>query len=220
MHPAQASLGGVGRSRVWWLRLVQSVWMRRGSAVPAVPGTGTVIMVIVVLPGHRHRALGEDPRLPSAPGLTLNGEVSWSTSGPLRIAGTLVASMKGEDLTATVAGSYTNASAWSFEAALRSPTGVRVGGLFTLSTLEGSVTARSAATVPATAPRSLTARYLDSLASKPDATPRQNEPTRKAAAPCASSRADRAPECNRPPPTAGDRRPPPGIELSPGAGTR
>lgn len=75
-----------------------------------------------------------------APGVTLDGEVSWSTSGPLRIAGTLVASVKGEDLTATVAGSYTNASDWSFDAALRSQTGFRVGGLFTLSTLEGSVT--------------------------------------------------------------------------------
>ena len=31
---------------MWWLRLAQSVWIRRGSAVPVVPGTGTVIMVI------------------------------------------------------------------------------------------------------------------------------------------------------------------------------
>ena len=75
-----------------------------------------------------------------APGLKLDGEVSWSTSGPLRIAGTLVASVKGEDLTATVAGSYTNARNWSLDAALRSQTGFRVGGLFTLVTLEGSVT--------------------------------------------------------------------------------
>ena len=75
-----------------------------------------------------------------APGLSLDGEVSWSTSGPLQIAGTLVASVKGEDLTAAVAGSYRNASDWSLEAALRSQTGVRVGGLFKLVTLEGSVT--------------------------------------------------------------------------------
>ena len=75
-----------------------------------------------------------------APGVKLDGEVSWSTSGPLRIAGTLVASVKGEDLTATVAGSYTDARNWSLEAALRSQTGFRVGGLFTLVTLEGSVT--------------------------------------------------------------------------------
>ena len=74
-----------------------------------------------------------------APGLKLDGEVSWSTSGPLRIAGTLVASVKGEELTATVAGSYTDARNWSLDAALRSQTGFRVGGLFTLATLEGSV---------------------------------------------------------------------------------
>ena len=72
--------------------------------------------------------------------MSLDGEVSWSTSGPLQIAGTLVASVKGENLTATVAGSYRNAHDWSLEAALRSPSGVRIGGLFTLVTLEGSVT--------------------------------------------------------------------------------
>ena len=74
-----------------------------------------------------------------APGLTLSGEVSWSTSGPLSLSGVLTATAKGRDIKAEVTGNYTSDNDWSLYATLSSATGLRIGDLFTLETLRGTV---------------------------------------------------------------------------------
>ncbi len=74
-----------------------------------------------------------------APGVTLSGQISWSTSGPLEIAGRLVATARGTDITTDVNGSYTDANNWTLYASLAAPSGFRVGNLFTLEGLDGRV---------------------------------------------------------------------------------
>jgi hypothetical protein len=83
MHPAQAGLGGVGGAVVWWLRLAQSVWMRRRSAVPVAPGTGAVIVVIVarLAISHLSQAATEQQRTGAAWGAEVGLPVMTAAAG-------------------------------------------------------------------------------------------------------------------------------------------
>jgi hypothetical protein len=81
-----------------------------------------------------------------AQNLTLSGQVSWSSSGPLEIEGTLVTDVKGNDIRATVSGSFEDASNWRLFASLETaPAGLSIGNpeLLKLKLLEGELTRRS-----------------------------------------------------------------------------
>jgi hypothetical protein len=79
-------------------------------------------------------------------GITLRGELSWESNAGLSAEGTLTVDVQGKsDITAEVAGSYTNVNNWDFKASFVSESGLRLGELITLDSLQGSISRSGAA---------------------------------------------------------------------------
>ena len=77
-----------------------------------------------------------------ADNVTLSGQVSWSSNGALDLEGTLATAVKGTKITATVIGSYKDASNWRVFASFEpGPDGLPIGSgpLLKLKTVEGEL---------------------------------------------------------------------------------